>query len=325
MEHNVGECVNNNVLGTKCVADLAKRYGAAKFVLISTDKAVNPTSVMGASKQIAERYINAMAQESDTAFIVVRFGNVLGSNGSVVPIFQEQIRRGGPITITDKRMTRFFMTIPEASQLVLQAAAMGQGGEIFVLEMGEQVPIVDLARDLIRLSGIPADAVEITFVGARPGEKLYEELYFDDERALETAHPKVRAAYHRPYTVAEAQSAIDSMYDVIDQPDEVVRRNSKNLSPSTSCPLPNDRRRPCSLPSISAWEVTPVNPSASPCRTSGRYDEWKPRHCRPSRASWKFPRAFTGPSHFAVVPSDETCDTKFAVSQFRESKQVLAT
>ena len=192
MEANVGEAVRNNVLGTKCLADLADQYGVMSFVMISTDKAVRPTSVMGVTKQIAERYVHTLSQESTTRFTVVRFGNVLGSAGSVVPIFQEQIRRGGPITVTDPRMTRFFMTIPEASQLVLQAATMGAGGEIFVLEMGEPVKIVDLARDLVRLSGLPEQAIEITFTGIRRGEKLYEELYFEDEQTLPTSHQKLR-------------------------------------------------------------------------------------------------------------------------------------
>ena len=231
MEENVVECVRNNVFGTKCVADLADQFSAAKFVLISTDKAVHPASVMGASKQIAERYIHAMAQESRAAFLVVRFGNVLGSNGSVVPIFQEQIRRGGPITVTDHRMTRFFMTIPEASQLVLQASAMGRGGEIFVLEMGEQIRIVDLARDLVRLSGLPQDAIEIAYVGARPGEKLHEVLYFDEEEALTTSHPKVRAAYHRPYSVDEVLDAIRELELTLQHGDAAVREKLKDIVP----------------------------------------------------------------------------------------------
>ena len=190
------------------MAEMAHEFGVRNFVFISTDKAVHPTSIMGVSKQIAERFVHAMSQISSTCFTVVRFGNVLGSDGSVVPIFQDQIRRGGPITVTDPRMTRFFMTIPEASQLVLQAAAMGQGGEIFVLEMGEPVKIVDLARDLVRLSGLPEDSIEICFTGIRPGEKLYEELYFDDEETLPTAHPKLRAAYHRPFTLPEVRQTI---------------------------------------------------------------------------------------------------------------------
>ena len=231
MEDNVVECVRNNVFGTKRVADLADQFSAAKFVLISTDKAVHPASVMGASKQIAERYIHAMAQESQTAFVVVRFGNVLGSNGSVVPIFQEQIRRGGPITVTDQRMTRFFMTIPEASQLVLQATAMGRGGEIFVLEMGKQIRIVDLARDLVRLSGLPHDAIEITYVGSRPGEKLREELYFDEEETLTTSHPKVRAAYHRPYSVADVRDAIRELKKTLQHGDAAVREKLKDIVP----------------------------------------------------------------------------------------------
>ncbi len=200
--------------------------------MVSTDKAVRPTSVMGVTKQIAERYVHALSQESATRFTVVRFGNVLGSAGSVVPIFQEQIRNGGPITVTDPRMTRFFMTIPEASQLVLQAATMGAGGEIFVLEMGEPVKIVDLARDLVRLSGLPEQAVEITFTGIRRGEKLYEELYFEDEQTLPTSHPKVRAAYHRPYSLAEVRRAVAATRSV----DRASRRTFSAASFTKSCP-----------------------------------------------------------------------------------------
>ena len=229
MEVNVGQCVRNNLFGTKCVAQLADEFKCNKFVLVSTDKAVKPTSVMGATKQLAERFIHAKAQESETAFVVVRFGNVLGSNGSVVPIFKEQIRRGGPVTVTDDRMTRFFMTIPEASQLVLQAASMGNGGEIFVLEMGEQVRIVDLARDLIRLSGFTPNEVPIKVIGKRPGEKLYEELYFDDERSLDTAHPKLRAAYHRPYSMGEVLQSIEELQPLLEAPNEDVRRKLEEI------------------------------------------------------------------------------------------------
>ena len=231
MEANVGEAIRNNVFGTKCLADLADQYGVSSFVMISTDKAVRPTSIMGVTKQIAERYIHTVSQESATRYTVVRFGNVLGSAGSVVPIFQEQIRRGGPITVTDARMTRFFMTIPEASQLVLQAATMGAGGEIFVLEMGEPVRIVDLARDLIRLSGLPEQAVEITFTGIRPGEKLYEELYFEDEQTLPTSHTKVRAAYHRPYSLAEVRRALVQLDRLVCEPDALLRRKLHEIVP----------------------------------------------------------------------------------------------
>ncbi len=194
MEANVCQAIKNNVFGTRLVADLAEEFHVQQFVLISTDKAVNPTSVMGMTKQLAERYIHARSSQSDTRFVCVRFGNVLGSTGSVVPIFQRQIRGGGPITITDLRMTRYFMTIPEASQLVLQAMAMGRGGEIFVLDMGPPIRIVDLARDMIRLSGLPPEAIEIKEVGLRPGEKLYEELEAEGESLESTQHSGLRRA-----------------------------------------------------------------------------------------------------------------------------------
>ena len=197
MECQPGVAVKNNITGTRKLADMASHHGVTKFVMVSTDKAVNPTSVMGCTKQIAERYCLSAGANSKTKFVVVRFGNVLGSNGSVVPIFKQQIQRGGPITITDARMTRFFMTIPEASQLVLQAGAMGKGGEIFVLDMGEQVKIVDLATKMIELAGLPLSAIGIEFVGARPGEKLYEELYFEEEEMIATDHTKIFAAKHR--------------------------------------------------------------------------------------------------------------------------------
>ena len=229
MEWNPAEAIKNNCVGTKVLARLADRHGVREFVMISTDKAVNPTSVMGCSKLIAERFVQALSSESKTKFLVVRFGNVLASNGSVVPIFQEQIRLGGPITITHPDICRYFMMIPEASQLVLQAAAMGNGGEIFVLDMGESVKIVDLARDLIALSGLGEDDIEIVFTGLRPGEKLYEELYFDDEQRVPTSHPKVFCALHRPTTLAAAEAVIDALADVTDEQPEVVKSKLREL------------------------------------------------------------------------------------------------
>jgi FlaA1/EpsC-like NDP-sugar epimerase len=195
MEANIAEAVTNNVLGTRNVAELSAEFGVEHLVLVSTDKAVRPTSIMGATKRVAELIVQAVAELGHRNFVVVRFGNVLGSRGSVVPTFLRQIRSGGPVTITHPEMRRYFMTIPEAVQLILQAGALGRGGEVFVLDMGEPVKILDLATDLIRLSGLePGSDIEIRFTGTRPGEKLYEELFFSSENAHPTQHPKVLRA-----------------------------------------------------------------------------------------------------------------------------------
>jgi FlaA1/EpsC-like NDP-sugar epimerase len=195
---NAWQAVRNNVLGSKRVAEAAMNHGTDEMVLISTDKAVNPTNVMGATKRLAERVLAVLQTKGETRFVTVRFGNVLGSNGSVIPTFREQIERGGPVTVTHPEIIRYFMLIPEAAQLVLQAGLMGKGGEIFVLEMGAPVRIVDLARDMIRLSGFSDEEITIEFTGLRPGEKLYEELLTDSEETLPTLHEKLRVAHADP-------------------------------------------------------------------------------------------------------------------------------
>lgn len=237
MENNPGESVRNNIEGTRIIADLAVKYGTSKFVMVSTDKAVNPTNVMGCSKRICEIYVQSLDRaikcghiQGYTQFVTTRFGNVLGSNGSVIPLFKEQIRHGGPVTVTHPDIIRYFMLIPEACKLVLEAGTMGHGGEIFVFDMGKPVKIVDLARRMIRLSG--AADIEIKFTGLRDGEKLYEEVLNEKETTKPTFHPKIKIATVREYDYTDVCRAIDELYaSSLKDDDMTIVRYMKRMVP----------------------------------------------------------------------------------------------
>jgi FlaA1/EpsC-like NDP-sugar epimerase len=225
---NVSEAFNNNVLGTYTLAKACKKAKVDKFVLVSTDKAVNPTNVMGATKRLAEMVCQGLQDKKGMRFVMVRFGNVLGSSGSVIPKFREQIKAGGPITVTHPEITRYFMSIPEAAQLVMQAGLMGEGGEIFVLDMGEPVKIVDLAKDMIKLSGFTEDEIRIEFSGLRPGEKLYEELLAHDEHTLPTPHEKLRIASARAVDEKWVSSLLEWISTTVDKDEQLVKEELKS-------------------------------------------------------------------------------------------------
>jgi FlaA1/EpsC-like NDP-sugar epimerase len=221
VETNAAEAVKNNVLGSLALGEVAGESGVAAFILISTDKAVRPSSVMGATKRVAELVVQDLGRRYRTRYVAVRFGNVLGSAGSVIPLFREQIARGGPVTVTHPEMKRYFMTIPEAAVLTLQAGAMGEGGEIFVLDMGEPVRIVDLARRMIELSGHPrAGEIEIVYTGVRPGEKLFEELQYGSEAIDETRHPKIFIGRIARVPSEELVSALGRLRQLVDHGDD---------------------------------------------------------------------------------------------------------
>ncbi|HHY83219.1 MAG TPA: polysaccharide biosynthesis protein [Clostridiales bacterium] len=233
MEENPQEAIKNNVFGTLNVAECADRYGTKRFVMISTDKAVNPTNIMGASKRIAEMIIQGMNKKSKTEYVAVRFGNVLGSNGSVIPLFKKQIAEGGPVTVTHPEINRFFMTITEAVQLVLEAGSMAKGGEIFVLDMGQPVKIADLARDLIRLSGLEPDVdIEIKYTGLRPGEKLYEEIMMAEEGLTATKHEKIHISKPLDIDIDELKKELETLRFIITGPNEAIMEYVKKLVPT---------------------------------------------------------------------------------------------
>ena len=252
MEVNPVEAIKNNVLATRCLGELAGQFAVRDFVLISTDKAVNPTSVMGASKRIAEIVLQGLNRQYETNYVAVRFGNVLGSAGSVVPIFREQIRRGDAITVTDKEMTRYFMTIPEASQLVLQAGALGKGGEIFILDMGEPVKIVNLAEDMIRLSGlVPYEDIDIVFTGVRKGEKLFEELEITGEDLDKTNHPKICIGKIASYSNDEVERILNTFRAAVIESDELrIRQLFNEFLPEARIEIRDTE--PAVMPDVSA-------------------------------------------------------------------------
>jgi FlaA1/EpsC-like NDP-sugar epimerase len=251
MEINPTEAVKNNILATKLIGELAGEFAVKDFVLISTDKAVNPTSVMGASKSIAEIVLQDLNQIYSTNYIAVRFGNVLGSTGSVIPIFREQIQEGKAVTVTDPQMTRYFMTIPEASQLVLQAGALGAGGEIFILDMGEPVKILDLAEDMIRLSGLqPYEDIDIVFSGVKQGEKLFEELEITGENLLKTQHPKIFIGKIATYSSEEVADMLSNFRQAVEENNEPKIRSlfnhflpeAKIIEETKDYPISNDTK-----------------------------------------------------------------------------------
>ena len=236
MENSPLEAIKNNIFGTYNVTNACDEFGVKRFILISTDKAVNPTNIMGATKRMCEMIVQAKNKVSKTEFAAVRFGNVLGSNGSVVPLFKKQITEGGPVTVTHKDITRFFMTIPEAVELVLQAMTYANGGEIFVLDMGEPVKIYDLAVSLIKLSGyIPNEDIEIKITGLRPGEKLYEELLMGEEGLEKTAHNKIFVAEPLDITMQEVQEKLNSLNKLLEKDDtdnKEIKETFKQIVPT---------------------------------------------------------------------------------------------
>jgi len=270
MEYNPAQAVLNNIFGSLNIADAAHQHKARSLVMISTDKAVNPTNVMGATKRAAEIYIQALSRISSTRFTTVRFGNVLGSNGSVIPLFKEQIANGGPVTITDRRVIRYFMTIPEATQLVLQAGSMGNGSEILVLDMGDPVRIIDLAEELIRLSGLtPYEDIDIVVSGLRPGEKLFEELLIDGEGILPTAHNKIKVLAPVHIDMQPVREELDLLYEAarsnsVNELMESLKRLVPEFKPTYSfigeAPLTFQRVRPDLFPpqAVATAKVIPI-------------------------------------------------------------------
>jgi len=262
MEIHPEEAVYNNILGTKTLADLAVEYRIHKFVMISTDKAVNPTNVMGASKRIAEIYTQSLNEQGHTRFITTRFGNVLGSNGSVIPRFKSQIEQGGPVTVTDSEVTRYFMTIPEACQLVLEASAFGKGGEIFIFDMGKAVRIVDLAKKMIRLSGFKVQKdIEIKFTGLRPGEKLYEELLNTQENTMPTHHPQIMIGRVHEYNFDFISDKINKFYDILERNDKLeIVKHMKRIVPEFRSQNSEYQR----LDKMNEYKGFEINKSAQP-------------------------------------------------------------